>query len=244
MNKFKIAAIKVLEEAGVPLHYKDITQIALDKEYLTTDGKTPEASMNAQLITEVNSLGKDSTFIKTGPGTFSLNPLARIKHDEEVEKEEIKSERIKVDSGFVAKAGEHFVASELLFRGFNASIMSVDVGMDVIATKENKIFSFQVKTANLSSTNTYEYDVRKVALERQYTGNVFYIFVMKDENGIKSVVILPAHKIDELIHLKAIKHVKSYDKYRVTLKVRKQEIYLGTLDNSIDFYWNNWDLIK
>jgi hypothetical protein len=242
VNKFKIAAIKVLEEAGVPLHYKDITKIALEKEYLKTNGKTPEASMNAQLITEVNSLGAESTFIKAGPATFSLNPqLKKIGKKRIVG---VKLEKEKVSGGYIGKAGEHFVASELLFRGFNASIMSVDVGMDVIATKENKLFSLQVKTANLSPLKTYEYDVRKVALERDYTGKVFYVFVMNDAESNKSVVILPALRIDELIHSNAIKEVKTYEKYRVSLKVRGDEIFIGTLDNPIDFFWNNWEIIK
>lgn len=243
MNKFKAAAIKVLKEAKVPLHTKEITRIALEKGYLITDGKTPEASMSAQLVTEVNALGEGATFIKTAPATFALKP-AKPKESKEKIKELIQQEKKKVSGGYIGKAGEHFVASELLFRGYNASIMSVDVGMDVIATKENQLFSLQVKTANISSTNTFEYDVRKVAVGRQYAGNVFYVFVMNDADGKKSAVILPAHKIDELIHANAIKDIKSYEKFRVTLKVRKDEIYIGTLDNPIDFYWNNWEIIK
>lgn len=77
MNKFKSAAIKVLKEAGTPLHTKEITRIALEKGYLVTDGKTPEASMSAQLVTEVNALGEGATFIKTAPATFALKSKKR-----------------------------------------------------------------------------------------------------------------------------------------------------------------------
>ncbi len=243
MNKFKSAAIKVLKEAGTPLHTKEITRIALEKGYLVTDGKTPEASMSAQLVTEVNALGEGATFIKTAPATFALKPK-KAKESKEKIKELIQLEKKKVSGGYIGKAGEHFVASELLFRGYNASIMSVDIGMDVIATKDNQLFSLQVKTANISGTNTFEFDVRKVAISRQYAGNVFYIFVMNDADKIKSAVILPAHKIDELIHSKAIRDIQGYDKFRVSLKVRKDEIFIGNLDNPIDFYWNNWEIIK
>ncbi|MGE0589863.1 MAG: winged helix-turn-helix domain-containing protein [Cyclobacteriaceae bacterium] len=243
MNKFKNAALRVLTESKSPLHYKEITRLALQRGYLKTEGKTPEASMNAQLITEVNALGTEASFIKTSPATFSLNPN-RTKIESKQKREKQKVEREKVSGGFIGKAGEHYVTSELLFRGFNASIMSVDVGMDVIATKSNRLFSLQVKTANISGTNTFEYDVRKVALTREYTGNVFYVFVMNNADGIKSAVILPANKVDELIHSNAIKEVKSYDKFRVTLKVRNDEIYIGTKENPIDYYWNNWDVIK
>jgi len=33
-----------------------------------------------------------------------------------------------ISSGHVGIAGEHAVASELLFRGYNTSLMSVDIG--------------------------------------------------------------------------------------------------------------------
>ena len=53
MNKFRTAAIQILTEVKKPLHYKEITKLALDKGILETDGATPEASMNAQIITDI-----------------------------------------------------------------------------------------------------------------------------------------------------------------------------------------------
>jgi hypothetical protein len=245
MNKFKEAAIVILKESKTPLHYKEITQRALDKGILKTDGKTPDASMNAQIITEINAKGNSATFIKFAPATYALNPNRLTK--KEIKSEAKKLNKIpseKIGGGFVGKAGEHYVTSELLFRGFNASIMSVDVGMDIIATRNNKLFSLQVKTSNLHASNTYIFDMRKVALERDYTGNVFYVFVMIHEDGSKSTVILNAGKIDELIHLNAIKDIKAFERFRVTLKIRNGHIYIGTLDNQINYYWDNWDIIK
>ncbi|EDM26516.1 hypothetical protein LNTAR_01872, partial [Lentisphaera araneosa HTCC2155] len=143
------------------------------------------------------------------------------------------------------KAGEHYVTSELLFRGYNASIMSVDVGMDIIATKNNKLLSLQVKTSNWHKrTNSYVFDMRTVALERDYAGNVFYVFVMLHTDGTKSALILPTAKIDELMHSNAIKAIQNKERFRVTLKIRKDQIYIGTLDNPIDYFWNNWGCIK
>ena len=74
MNKFRTAAIQILAEVKKPLHYKEITKLALDKGILETDGATPEASMNAQIITDINKKGESSDFIKTAPSTFDLNP--------------------------------------------------------------------------------------------------------------------------------------------------------------------------
>ncbi len=52
---FTACAQKVLEEFGVkkPMHYKKITEQALEKGWLVTSGKTPEATMYAQVITEI-----------------------------------------------------------------------------------------------------------------------------------------------------------------------------------------------
>ncbi len=201
--------------------------------------------MNAQLITEINAKGEQATFIKTAPATYDLNPNREITTvSVKNTKKPALAPKKKVSGGFTGKAGEHYVTSELLFRGYNASIMSVDVGMDIIATKDNKLFSLQVKTSNLNAQNSYIFDMRKVALERGYAGNVFYVFVMLHPDSRKSSVILPANKIDELVHSNAIKDVQALDRFRVYLKIRNGKIFIGTLDNPIDYYWNNWDIIK
>jgi hypothetical protein len=244
MNKFKNAAIEILKEFKVPMHYKVITKRAIEKGILISDGKTPDASMNAQLITEVNALGESATFIKTASATFALNPNRPPEEKSILSNNNKSDEENKVGGGYIGKAGEHFVTCELLLRGFNASIMSVDVGMDIIATNNNKLFSLQVKTSSLHANDTYIFDMRKVALERDYAGNVFYVFVMIHDEINKSALVLPAYKVDELIHSNAIKDIKTHEKFRVTLKIRKDEIFIGTLDNPIDYYWNNWDVIK
>lgn len=73
MNKFRIAAIKVLRQTRSSLHCREITAIAIKKGYLKTEGRTPVASMNAQIITDIRNKRKASDFLKTGPSTYSLN---------------------------------------------------------------------------------------------------------------------------------------------------------------------------
>jgi hypothetical protein len=79
MNTFKSSAIQVLKKAGKPLHSSEITRLALEAGILVTEGATPEATMSAQLVMDVKNKGKASDFIKTGPGTFSLNPQKESK---------------------------------------------------------------------------------------------------------------------------------------------------------------------
>lgn len=247
MNKYRTAAIEVLKEAKKPLHYKEITRLAIEKGILETDSATPDFSMNAQLVTDINKKGNASDFIKTEKAMYDLNPNKvaiepkKKKHIEE--EEEIEEEKIKTDSAFTAKGGEFLVCSELLFREFNASILTVDKGIDIIATKNNKLYSIQVKTANANEYNTYNFDVRKVSFEREYAGNTFYIFVLKSKTETK-FLILPLSEMEKKVSQKAIHDVKSYEKYRVKIDVRDEKIYLGNRDHEMNYYLNNWSVIK
>jgi hypothetical protein len=88
MNSFKDIAYQILKETGKPLHSKEITKIALEKGWLITAGKTPEATMNAQLVVDINSKKDKSRFIKTGPSIFGLNNNFNVPEKIEVTKEE------------------------------------------------------------------------------------------------------------------------------------------------------------
>ncbi|MDD5774905.1 MAG: group I intron-associated PD-(D/E)XK endonuclease [Candidatus Omnitrophica bacterium] len=75
MNSFKELAYQVLKEVGKPLHSKEITRIAIERGLLKTAGKTPEATMNAQLVVDINVKKERSRFNKTGASTFALNEM-------------------------------------------------------------------------------------------------------------------------------------------------------------------------
>ena len=75
---FTNAAEKVLEELGngEPMHYRDITKKALEMGLLATEGKTPEATMYAQIISEIKryrARGEQPRFIQHGKGYISLS---------------------------------------------------------------------------------------------------------------------------------------------------------------------------
>ena len=75
---FTDCAQKVLEEFGSkkPMHYKEITEKALNKKWLVTEGKTPEASMYAQVIMEIKrqqKRGEQPRFVQHGRGYVGLS---------------------------------------------------------------------------------------------------------------------------------------------------------------------------
>jgi len=245
MNTFKQAAIGILKKAGKPLHYAEITRLALESGVLETEGATPEATMNAQIVMDIKNKGEGADFIKTTPGNFALNPNKKeIKQTPKIiEAEKEEEEKIIIEGGFTGKGGEYLVCSELLFRGFNASIMSVDVGMDIVAVRGNQLFGIQVKTSNLNSFDTYVFDIRKVSFERHSNGNVYYIFVLHGEKQ-NHFLILPFHEMERKVHEKAILEVGHGKRYRVNIKFRDDKVYLGNMDHEMGYFLNNWGLIK
>ncbi len=247
MNTLKESAKIILQQAKKPLHYKEITRLALEQWLFETSGKTPDATINAQIILDIKHNWEASDFIKTSPSTYAINPNKKAVTPQKqihIQKEEKKEEeKEKIESWFTGKAGEHLVCSELLFRWFNASIMSVDVGMDIVATKDNSLISIQVKTANLNKFDYYNFDVRKISFKRHTANNVYYIFVLRWDNEI-DFLILPYFEMEKKIKEGALLSINNDTKYRLNIKKRDGNIYLWTKSYEVNYYLNNWDIIK
>jgi hypothetical protein len=243
MNTFKSSAIQILKKANKPLHASEITRLALESGLLVTEGSTPEATMNAQLLIDIKNKGKGSDFIKTGPSTFTLNlnKEGKIPSIKIIEKEKVEDEKIIVEGGYTGKGGEHLVTSELLFRGYNASIMSVDVGVDISTIKDNKFFGIQVKTSNANKFDVYNFHIRKVSFDRHNQGNIFYIFVLRGTEN--KFLILSSSDVERKIKEGAIYAVNNNTGYALLIKIRDNQIFLGS-KHDMNYYLNNWDLIK
>ena len=97
---YKDIAYKILKANKRPLHSKKITQIAIQKGWLKSKGLTPESTMNAQLIRDINSNKLKSRFVNTSPSTFGLNKNIKPQKNIITSKHEMKSmnERFVKDS--------------------------------------------------------------------------------------------------------------------------------------------------
>lgn len=71
MNLFD-AVESVLAAEGRPLPYREITQRILAQGLWHTQGKTPEATVNARLAVDIKEKGPLSRFQRTAPGVFAL----------------------------------------------------------------------------------------------------------------------------------------------------------------------------
>lgn len=56
---------------GYPLHYTDITEIALKSGYLRSAGQTPANTMRARLSVDVRD-NPEGPFMQTAPGVYGL----------------------------------------------------------------------------------------------------------------------------------------------------------------------------
>ncbi len=68
---FKEVALQVLKTIREPLTAKEIVEHAVQEGLLLTEGKTPEATMSAQLYVDINN-NKKTKFKKVGKGYFTL----------------------------------------------------------------------------------------------------------------------------------------------------------------------------
>ncbi len=245
MTSFKMAAIKVLRKSKEPLHYQEITKMAIDQNLIETSGATPEATMNAQIAVDIKYKKDRSAFIKTRPGIFKLNP--KYTHEEQMQEEKTEildageREAETKHSQFIGKAGEHLVVSKLLFQEFNANIMSVDEGIDVVATKGDRVYNIQVKTAN-EKHGKYITDISISSYQKHNNSNTFYIFVLRGKE--EKFMILPFNEIQKNIDQKNILVVNRGKRYRVNFRLKGGKIYIGNLDNDATYFENNWESIR
>ena len=69
---FTEAAAEVLRLAGKPLHYKEITELAIEKSLLSHVGKSPEVTMGARLAALLKKDDKAVPIVRVKPGVFAL----------------------------------------------------------------------------------------------------------------------------------------------------------------------------
>ena len=84
---WKDAAKKVLEEAGEPLHYTDITERILDQGLKINFGATPAATVNATINAAIKTEGSAGVFERTEPGEYGLRTWGKpsLKPDDDAD---------------------------------------------------------------------------------------------------------------------------------------------------------------
>lgn len=76
MMEVKEAVIRILKEAGKPLHASEITKLMIEAGLWESDGKTLEDTVSAQLQLDIQSNGAQSPFMLVAPMTFGHRDFA------------------------------------------------------------------------------------------------------------------------------------------------------------------------
>lgn len=161
MNSFKDIAYQILKEAGKPLHSKEITKIALQRGWLKTAGKTPEATMNAQLIVDINTKKEKSYFVKAGPSVFRLNENFVTPEKVEIKKAE-KIYKISKDISTKQKGdiAEARIAELIILYGDTTlscyKPLSDDEGIDLIVKEKDSLKTMYIQVKSRFGNNPDE----------------------------------------------------------------------------------------
>ena len=158
MKSFKEIAEEILREAGKPMHYRDITQRALDRSLIKTKGETPWATMNAVITVDIIKNNNNSPFIKVGSGKYKYN----TKYVPKKTKPKIKDKR-KMSEEFV----KNCVVIYLTSNGWKITKLANlrGKGVDIKAQKGNRYFFIEAKGQGerpQSSENAFVYSLGQI----------------------------------------------------------------------------------
>jgi hypothetical protein len=153
-------------------------------------------------------------------------------------------EQPKVSGLFTGKAGEYAVMSELLFFGFNVSLMTVDDGIDLVASKSDSYFHIQVKTSNVNIRSKYQFTLTKKAFGTKDASGTFYVLVMRvneDSRNICDFLVLPSSEIRRLVD-KAV--IRDGDSMSITIERERGNRFLLNSGEDVSWSLNRFDIIK
>jgi len=157
--KFKEAAYHILRKEKKPLSAKEITQIALKEGLITSDGKTPDATMSALIYTNIKQKAERSLFAKVKRGLFRLKEWDEETHEEEDETIKIplganliikylKERQFKSDS---PTDFEEVIKDAFSFLGFEGELIGGKGDTDVLLTANIGQESFKVNVDGKTS---------------------------------------------------------------------------------------------
>lgn len=210
MNTFLQSAQHILEQAGKPLHYKEITQKAIEQG-LQTEGATPWATMNAQIAMDLKRNGADSIFYRSEPGFYGLNISEPKSHVPESTAQLTEKMRHSITSDLNTKQkgdiAEARVAELITLYGDEGLScyrpISDDEGIDIIVKKRGDldVAYVQVKSTFGNGDDRFVCSVKedKIINERRML-MVFVYFDLADGDIHEHVFCIPASEFLKLTH--------------------------------------------
>lgn len=160
---------------------------------------------------------------------------------------QIVSDTIQFQPQFRGKAGEAFIISELMYLNFNANLLLVDLGVDVVAIKENKTFYFQVKDISYDDVKSRTIPITTSSFIRNQSSNMFYMFILRRDK-LKNVLILPYQMMHALIKEGLISFNKESKDFSMCISIDGNVVKVHlptdkTKFRDVSMYLDDWDVI-
>lgn len=140
------------------------------------------------------------------------------------------------EKNYIGSAGEMAVCSELLFREYNVSRMSVDDGVDIVAIKNGKTFYIQVKTTQVTSSN-FSVTIGSKSFQRYSSNDCYYIIVARAKEN--KYLIFTADDIKRMISDEAI----SKSENKISMSFSQSEGHLYIKNEKVDYSLNSFERI-
>lgn len=140
------------------------------------------------------------------------------------------------EKNYIGSAGEMAVCSELLFREYNVSRMSVDDGVDIVAIKNGKTFYIQVKTTQVTSNN-FSVTIGSRSFDRYSSNDCYYIVVARAKEN--KYLIFTADDIKRMISNGVV--TKSDRQISISFSQSNGHIYVKS--ESVDYSLNSFERI-
>ena len=140
------------------------------------------------------------------------------------------------EKNYIGSAGEMAVCSELLFREYNVSRMSVDDGVDIVAIKNGKTFYIQVKTAQVTSKN-FSVTIGSKSFQRYSSNDCYYIIVARAKENI--YLIFTADDIKRMISNDAI----SRSENKISISFSQSDGHVFIKSEKVDYSLNSFERI-
>lgn len=143
---------------------------------------------------------------------------------------------ISIENLYMGSAGEMAVCSELLFREYNVSRMSVDDGIDIVAMKNNKTYYIQVKTVQIKS-ESFCVQIKTKSYERYNANDCYYIIVARAEST--KFIVATADDIRRLLERGSAKGEKF-----ISLRFNQNMGSLFVGEENVNYMLNSFERIK
>lgn len=156
----------------------------------------------------------------------------------------------KKSTNYIGKSGEYAVMSELLWHGYNANNMSVDEGIDIVASKNNMFYFIQVKTTELNPANkTARVQIKVQKFQQLINQQLRYIIVIRIPFGKNShddmlyrnaYLVFDEGDIDRFVRGGIIKESNGVIFIKVDFSKNEPFLYDGNKTENVSYYLNKF----